>query len=209
MGKAVPMTVADYTGAQPPGGDPAVRAERQQSLRRFLGQFGTVTDDAWTRLLAMPLVAARDDVPAAGQFPLLIGTLRSFSTTVTNEYLASHGYVVAMTIGPREMDPPLPGAGLDIGVRDMEAAIPVLRALPYVDQAALGAVGFSGNGFSQILLAMRHPDIDAVCDLESAIFDDRMMWPLSKGWGYDVDGAARAVSSHLQRAAVETREPHQ
>ena len=180
-GTSTPMTVADYTGR-----DEAARRDRQERLRRFLGEFGIVSDDAWRRLMAMPLLAARDATPAGGRFPLLIGHLRDFSTTVTNEYLASHGYVVAMASSPDRLDPPFAGAGLDIGVRDMEAAIPVMRALPYVDQAALGALGFSGNGFSQILLAMRHPDLDAVCDLESAIFDDRMMWPLSKGWGYDV-----------------------
>ena len=200
MGGATPMTLADYTGA-----DAAARRERQERLRRFLGEFGTVTDDAWTRLLAMPLLAARDAAPAAGRFPLLVGHLREFSTTVTNEYLASHGYVVAMARTPREPDPPVSGAGLEIGVRDMEAAIPALRALPYVDQAALGTFGFSGNGFSQILLAMRHPDIDAVCDLESAIFDSRMMWPLSTGWGYDV-AALRVPFLHTYGAELAKRE---
>ena len=42
---------------------------------------------------------------------------------------------------------------------------------------------------------MRHPDVRAVCDLESAIFDDRLMWPLARGWGYDV-GALRVPFLH-------------
>ena len=57
-GDATAMTVADYTGT-----DADSRRERQERLRQFLGEFGTVTDDAWTRLLAMPLLAARDAAP--------------------------------------------------------------------------------------------------------------------------------------------------
>ena len=49
-----------------------------------------------------------------------------------------------------------------IDYRDMEFAIPELRKRPDVHATALGALGFSGSGFSQILLAMRHPDVAAV-----------------------------------------------
>ena len=181
-----PMTFADAMVAHLAGRPAADLSRRDADVRRFMAQFGAVTDDAWARLKQAPLLA-RPDAPAAdGRFPLIVGSLRPLSTTVTNEYLASHGYVVAMVDGD-EPDLTDPGAGLDIAYRDMEFAIPELRKRPYVDRAALGALGFSGSGFSQLLLAMRHPDVDAVCDLESAIFDNRMMFPLSRGWGYDVE----------------------
>jgi hypothetical protein len=198
------MTAREYAIAHLPAGAIAAVDERLTGLRRFLGQFGTVTDDAWERLLATPLDGVREAPPAAGRFPLVIGQLRPFSTTVTSEYLASHGYVVAMTRGEGP-EPAGAGPGLDVAVRDMEHAIVALRALPYVDQAALAALGFSGSGFSQILLAMRHPDVDAVCDLESAIFDDRMMWPLSRGWGYDLT-AMRVPFLHTYSVPLAKRE---
>ena len=179
-----PMTFADAMVAHLAGRPATDLARREADVRRFLTQFGPVSDDAWTGLTRTRLLARPDAPAAAGPFPLIIGSLRPLSTTVTNEYLASHGYVVAMVHGEDTQDTE-PGPGLDVDYRDMEFAIPELRKRPEVDRAALGALGFSGSGFSQLLLAMRHPDVDAVCDLESAIFDDRMMFPLSRGWGYD------------------------
>jgi tetratricopeptide (TPR) repeat protein len=179
------MMFADVMVAHLAGRPAADLARREADVRRFMTQFGPVSDDAWTRLKRTPLLARPDAPAAAGPFPLIIGSLRPLSTAVTNEYLASHGYVVAMVDGEETPEIADPGAGLDVDYRDMEFAIPELRKRPEVDGAALGALGFSGSGFSQVLLAMRHPDVDAVCDLESAIFDDRMMFPLSRGWGYD------------------------
>ena len=198
------LAVRDYAIAHLPADAAGAVEERLTGLRRFLGQFGTVTDDAWRGLLATPLNAVREAPAAAGRFPLVIGQLRPFSTTVTSEYLASHGYVVAMTRGEGP-EPAGAGPGLEVAVRDMEQAIVAVRSLPYVDQAALAALGFSGSGFSQILLAMRHPDVDAVCDLESAIFDDRIMWPLSRGWGYDVT-ALRVPFLHTYSVPLAKRE---
>ena len=160
----------------------ADRTAREAQGRQFFAQFGQVDDQAWARLKDTQLHARRDAAAADGRFPLLIGQLRPLSTTVTSEYLASHGFVIAMTFGAGPGSQRLSaGAGLEVGFRDMEFAIPELRKLPMVDQRRLGAVGFSGAGFSQILLAMRHPDVQAVCDLESAIFDSRLMWPLAGG----------------------------
>lgn len=190
-----PMTFADAMIAHLEGAPAAERQRREADTRRFLAQFGAVSDDAWDGLRKTTLLAHRDATPAPGRFPLLIGELRPLSTSITNEYLASHGFVVGMVDGEEGSAPTDPGAGLDVGYRDMEFGVAELRKLPYVDPISLGALGFSGSGFSQLLLAMRHPDVKAVCDLESAIFDDRMMWPLSRGWGYDV-GALRVPFLH-------------
>jgi hypothetical protein len=110
-----------------------------------------------------------------------------------------------MTHGAPIDDPADAGAALEIAYRDMEFAIPQLRQLSYVDPSAVAALGFSGAGFSQILLAMRHPDVMAVCDLESAIFDDRLMWPLWRGWGYDV-AALRVPFLHTYGVPLSARE---
>jgi len=98
------VTFKDVERPMGPKRDPGGAPVDMERLRRFLGEFGTVSDDAWRRLMAMPLLAARDATPAGGRFPLLIGHLRDFSTTVTNEYLGSHGYVVAMASSPDQLD---------------------------------------------------------------------------------------------------------
>ena len=198
------MTFAEATVAHLEGRPAPERQQREEATRRFFAQFGGLSDDAWTKLMATPLLARRDAEPAAGRFPLLIGMLRPLSTTVTNEYLASHGYVVAMVHGapPTATDA---GAGLEVGYRDMEFAIPEVRKQPFVDARALAALGFSGAGFSQILLAMRHPQVQAVCDLESAIFDDNIMWSLVRGYGYDV-AALRVPFLHTYSVPLSARE---
>jgi len=183
---AAAMTFADAMTAHLQGRTADEIARRAADVRTFLTQFGPVSDANWSRLQTTPLLGRRDAPAANGRFPLIVGQLRPTSTTITSEYLASHGYVVAMVHGEESPAPADAGPWLEIATRDMEVAIAELRTRPYVDPGALAALGFSGAGFSQLLLAMRHPDIDAVCDLESAIFDDRIMWPLQRGWGYDV-----------------------
>jgi hypothetical protein len=199
------MTFADAQVAHLAGRPEADLTRRDADTRRFLSQFGPISDDGWARLRGTPLLARRAAPAASGRFPLIIGELRPLSTQITNEYLASHGYVVAMTYGDPVADPPDPGGGLDVAYRDMEFAIPELRKLPYVDSHLLAALGFSGSGFSQILLAMRHPDVKAVSDLESAIFDDRLQWPLSRGFGYDV-AALRVPFLHTYSVPLSHRE---
>ena len=200
-----PMTFADAMVTHLAGRPAAELARREADVRRFLTEFGPVSDDAWTRLRNTRLLARPDAPAASGRFPLIIGALRPLSTAITSEFLASHGYVVAMVDGEDGADPEDPGAGLEVELRDMEFAIPELRRRPYVHGSALAALGFSGSGFSQLLLAMRHPDVLAVCDLESAIFDDRMMWPLSRGWGYSVT-ALRVPFLHTYSVPLSRRE---
>ena len=52
---------------------------------------------------------------------------------------------------------------------------------------------------------MRHPDVDAVCDLESAIFDDGVLDPLSRGWGYGLT-ALRVPFLHIYSVPLSKRE---
>jgi hypothetical protein len=204
-GASQPMTFRDYMFSHMPDTvSDAARSTDEANRRRFFANFGTVSDSAWSTLQRTPLLATRNAPPASGRYPLVIGALRSLSTTVTNEYLASHGYVVAMVDGENP-DTPDAGAGLETAERDMEFAVPAMRKLAFVDATKLAALGFSGSGFSQILFAMRHPDVDAVSDLESAIFDDRVFWPLSRGWGYDV-AALRVPFLHLYSVPLSKRE---
>ena len=190
------MTVADYMVSHfADTASDATRRAQDANIRKFLADWGAISDSAWTAFRAAPLLARRNVAAATGRFPLIVGELRPFSTTITNEYLASHGYVIAMVRG-MSPDIPDPGAGLEIALRDMEFIVPEMRKRQDVDPGKLAALGFSGSGFSQILFAMRHPDVDAVSDLESAIFTNSVFWPLSGGWGYDV-AALRVPFLHL------------
>jgi hypothetical protein len=203
------MTVADYLDAHLPDlPDEATRGSRRRervaNFRQTMTTFGRLTDAQLETLLEQRFLARREAPPAPGPFPLIVGQLRPFATTIVNEHLASHGYVVAMVSGTSPSTPDA-GAGLEVAVRDMELAIADLRTRAWVHPTSLATLGFSGAGFSQLLLAMRHPDVQAVCDLESAIFDDRVMWPLSRGWGYDV-AALRVPFLHTYGVPLSARE---
>ena len=160
-----PLTIGDYlTIAGPAAGD--ARAD----LSRTMGL--TLTDAEWTTYTGVALTAAREAAAAPGPFPLLVGMLRPVSSVAAAEHLASHGYVVAFVERqPREAiaaeGRAREGLVMMEHVRDMEVAIARLREEPFVDRARLGALGFSGDGLAQLVLAMRHPDVDAVAMLES------------------------------------------
>jgi dienelactone hydrolase len=170
-----PLTVGDYVAASDaPGAAPgSFAADHRQSFPRTVGL--TLDDATWDRYTKVAFTAARDAPPAAGTFPLLIGMLRPVSVVVMAEYLASHGYVAAFVQRqPRER---IDAEGLALEaliinehMRDMQLALARMRQEPFVDPVRLGAVGFSGDGLAQLVLAMRHPDVDAVSQLETGYF---------------------------------------
>jgi hypothetical protein len=76
--------------------DKQKEAEINSARRSVEGWFGKTDDDAWKKLVTTNMLAEMNAVPLEEKFPLLIGALRPLSTTITNELLASNGFVVAM-----------------------------------------------------------------------------------------------------------------
>jgi tetratricopeptide (TPR) repeat protein len=177
------MTIADYIQAA----GPAAQTHRQD-VPRLLGL--PMSDAEWVQYTAYTLTASRDAAPALGRFPLIIGMHRPVSLVITGEHLASHGYVVAyVDRQPREalIADGLVREALILAeyVRDMEVAIARLRQEPNVDPARLGAQGFSGDGLAQMLLAMRHPDVDAVSLLETGWLSPAQVSSFQRATAYD------------------------
>ena len=152
--------------------------------RPFNFSFGAVPDDRWQRLRGTPTAAVRDAAAAAGRFPLLFGTGAPLTHAVQAEYLATHGYVVALAL-------PMGGDGVGVAateglVRDQEHLLAVMRREPNVDRNRAGVLGFSYAGFPAFTLAMRNPDVDAVVLLESAVFSPQYAAGLKPSPFYDV-----------------------
>ena len=168
------MTLGAYVEAAAAPGQPAgaVVTEQRAELARLFGQ---LSDADWTAFTAGRMRAVRDAAPAAGRHPLLVGLFRPTSLTLTSEYLASHGYVVAFVQPPAREEIDASGAVMEAlytaqYMRDMELAVASLREQPFVDGAALGTLGFSGAGLPSLPLAMRFADVDAVALLETGFF---------------------------------------
>lgn len=153
---------------------PETRAKEEQlgNRRRSIENwFGKVKDSEWTNLLNQQMLAVADANPLKQPFPLLVGMLRSLSTSLTNEMLASNGYVVAMV---NETGEGSFVTGAPDNLTDMRFAMTFLSNKGMIDGNSIGAFGFSGSGFAQVLLAMNDYRIKAVADIESGIYMDHL-----------------------------------
>jgi tetratricopeptide (TPR) repeat protein len=195
------LTLGDYAAynsleSRPSGPVPdAARRAAESSLRSLVQQrFGSLSDADWETLRSARATAVYEAPAAPGRFPLLIGMLRPVSTVLTAEYLASHGYIVAFVkslvlFAESSWE-------LDVPLRDMEVAASRMRAEPNVDPQRTGTIGFSGSGFSPVLLAMRSAHVDALVDLESALFAKGFYERLAGSAAYRTD-ALRIPFLHI------------
>ncbi|MCP5105743.1 MAG: hypothetical protein GY950_20310, partial [bacterium] len=127
----------------------------------------------------METMAIRDAAPAEGRFPLILfapgSSDASYSGAILAEYLAGHGYVVAACpsmgmypiLSDRTMTTDM--EGLDAQARDMEFILAAMRSLPQVEHLKTGTVGFSWGGITNVVLAMRNHNIDAVVSLDGSV----------------------------------------
>lgn len=152
----------------------------RSSIERF---FGKTTDENWIKITGLKMLALKEAQSLRTQFPLLIGMLRPLSTTVTNEMLASNGYIVAMIVGD---DGRWPSAFIS-DVADMQKGIIYLASTFITNPDSIGTFGFSGSGFSQLLLAMNDPRIAAYSDIESALYGETVSDILSSSDYYSLD----------------------
>jgi tetratricopeptide (TPR) repeat protein len=199
------LTVGDYIQVA----GPQAQAHRQD-LTRLMGI--TLSDADWAAYTGRELTASRDAAPASARFPLIVGMLRAVSNVVAAEHLASHGYVIAMVERqPREtlIADGLAREALILAeyVQDMRVVIARMREEPFVDSARLGAHGFSGDGLAQIVLAMRHPDVDAVALFETGWLAPTMTSSFQEMAAYDPLAMRAAVfyaySENLGRNSLE------
>lgn len=137
--------------------------------RPFNFPFGAIEDAVWARLGPTRLVAVSNANPASGQFPLVVGVGGAGGNQAMGEYLASHGYVVALIGSPANVELNQV-ARMEWYVRDLEFALARMRELPMVDPGPVATWGFSFAGMPALLASMRSPEIAAVVSLESAIF---------------------------------------
>lgn len=145
-------------------------------FKKFIERnFGEPDSQQWSTLsekLTLALVNARYSSSA---FPLIMGRLRSFSTTYTNEFLASNGYVVCMINGVEDFPPDNRAAYHRQVSREIEYYNVVRSYLSdflKITTNKAGLMGFSGSGFSQFFVPMHQSNYDAVALLESGIFLD-------------------------------------
>jgi dienelactone hydrolase len=121
------------------------------------------------RLLASSTAAHRNAPYLRGTFPLVLYFHTSASSKSAQcEYLASYGLIVVSTAvaGTFERDLDVGLSGAESQARDLEfAAAWAARSAP-IDRAAVGVVGMSFGGISELLFAERHPEVRAIVSLD-------------------------------------------
>lgn len=124
------------------------------------------------RLLDTATIAGRDSAPSPGRFPLV---LFAHSTpedeSVTCEYLASHGYVVAAVRSRAASDVTykLSRENLDAMVADHAFAAERMRREPNVSDGPIGVIGMSNGSIAALALQLRGVKAGALVSLDGGI----------------------------------------
>src|SRR5690606_8169727 len=87
------------------------------------------------------------------------------------EYLAGHGFVVAISplMGTDSPFVRIDAQDLETQIRDLEFVIGQVRRLPFVSRERLGLFGFDMGGMAALVLTMRNPDVDALLTADAGV----------------------------------------
>ena len=142
------MVLQDYLALNETDGPitPAVRQRRELDLDGLWSDLcicrapRTGADARLTTPPGTPVAAVGSATPAEGRHPVVVYSLgddmHSLENVVLWEYLASHGYMVAVTPSMGHKEVPMEPIGLtavEIRARDMEFALGWLRDVPFAD----------------------------------------------------------------------------
>jgi dienelactone hydrolase len=150
-------------------------------------------------LMKMPTAAVRDAPVAKGRFPVIIYSGGAGFGTDENivlwEYLASHGFVVAVVpmMEASGAGSSANAAGLETQTRDMEFLFEQMHDFPSADMGRVGTMGFSYGGQSALLMAMRNPDIKAVVGLDPSFISNHYGQFLKNSPFYNVDNVTATI----------------
>jgi pimeloyl-ACP methyl ester carboxylesterase len=174
------MSFGGYFKTPPP--DPIFNDFHAALMERELStahrQFSPPDSGASFQAMMNARTVAHRDLPfRPGGYPLVVHSLGrndyQEESTVLWEYLASHGYVVAVVpqVGPHEENPGLSFTPPDIETqcRDVEFTLATMLRWPNVESGKTALVGHSSGGVVSTLVAARNPNIDAVVSFEGSI----------------------------------------
>lgn len=137
--------------------------------------------DALDSVLASPMWAVPDAPEASGAHPLVLWSYRdSVPTmqTLLNEYLASHGYVVAFA-WPVDHEPPFPwedgltarqkNEALDVQVSLLDAVLEELLGRPTIDDDAAAMLSWSYGGESAIEILRQRAELRLAIGIDATL----------------------------------------
>ncbi len=170
VGDFVKMAAGDFALSADSSRPEAMKGRLPVPLRDGLAE--EAREELWRK----PTMAY-DSAPAAvGDFPLLVVGQGLYyesplSLLYLCEHLASRGFVVATCplLGTQYRLVNLNVEDLETQVRDMEFVIAALRSRPGGKARRLGVIGYDLGGHAGLVLAMRHPEVEAYLSLDCGI----------------------------------------
>jgi alpha-beta hydrolase superfamily lysophospholipase len=210
--KSSRMQFGDYTRVEAP-------AEFADFGRRLAARDSTavasdVQPNEVTALLGLSVPAYREPMPASGRFPLvlIVAGLNDETTAqaVLAEFLASHGYVVAVVawtgVNEDQFDAIRTQPGVEATVRDVEFAWSRLRTRSDVDLTRLAVMGHSLGGVIAVLTAMRNENVGAVVGLDATYGFAAAADVLTGDYGYAPRQMKAALLDVRRAAGVQSAE---
>lgn len=146
--------------------------------RRLQGQFGHPSADSLARILKNFTTMSYENIPEArGRFPLVIYEVgldaHQMENSVLWEYLASHGYVVAVVPsfgkGLKERFTPYDSKGASRLSQDGLFVLNYMVDQSFVDSDKVGAIGNSFGGLVVHHMASKDKRVKAVVTLDGSI----------------------------------------
>ena len=200
-----PMRLGEYVALMAREQDFAANGDGTGQYFNF-DRVRNATPEQRAKLMALETSAIRDARPASGKFPVILASLGSPAIYhASAEYLASHGYVVAIMprVPPTRsfIDTTQTREDYDAKSRDMAFLLSELSDFPSADTRVVGVTGFSAGGRWAIGEAMRNPNVRGVLSLDSVmLFEDNNQFatmPL-----YDADRVRVPVLHMIRRIWV-------
>lgn len=141
-----------------------------------------IPDTRFNILLELPTAAKWNLAEADGNFPAVLMSTEPESLSVTAEYLASNGFVVAAVNAPYGGEQP-PDSLLWIQpTKDMQWLLEYTKNLKNVDQSGINVMGFGGGIQSAFFLSMKSDVIRSIVNLEGGVFGPRSLTDRSRDY---------------------------
>lgn len=157
---------------------PALKKQREQQYINMWGMLGELDTTQMEANLSLPMAASLNAQQKAGEYPLILLAQRENRGAFINfqlaEYLASHGYMVAITPAKSKTDN-TPETdfwsqdGIQSGLADLQFVKGFMMQYPGVDKNRIGAIGYGFGATSALALAQDDFTIRAVVSLAGIV----------------------------------------
>lgn len=129
--------------------------------------------DQFAPVLEAPTAAKWDLKEARGKFPLVVMRSEPEGLSVTAEYLASNGFVVAAIHAPYDQDQQPDSLFYVSATKDLLWLLNRTKSLGSVDQNKIAAIGFGGGVQGAFYITMLTDKIKGLVNLEGGVFGPR------------------------------------